>query len=36
MGSSLEALEAMKVIWRGNLEENFILGKEARGVLGRN
>jgi len=36
VGSSLEALEAMKMIWRGNLEENSILGKEARGVLGRN
>jgi len=26
----------MKAIWRGNLEENSILGKEARRVLGRN
>jgi len=34
--SSLEALEVMKVKWRGNLEEKFILGKEARGVLGKN
>jgi len=34
--SSLEALEAMNVKYRGNLEENSILGKEARGVLGRN
>jgi len=34
--SSLEALEAMKVKWRGNLEDKSILGKEARGVLGRN
>jgi len=34
--SSLEALEAMKVKWRGNLEEKSILGKEARGVLRRN
>jgi len=32
----LEALEAMMVNWRGNLEEKYILGKEARGVLGRN
>jgi len=34
--SSLEALEAMKMKWRGNLKEKSILGKEARGVLGRN
>jgi len=34
--SSLEALEVMKVNWKGNLEEKSILGKEARGVLGRN
>jgi len=34
--SSLEALEAMKVKWRGNLEKKSILGKEARGFLGRN
>jgi len=34
--SSLEALEAMKVKWRANLEEKTIIGKEARGVLGRN
>ena len=33
--SSLEALKAMKVKWRGNLEEKSIIGKEARGVLGR-
>jgi len=32
----LEALETMKVKWRENLEERSILGKEARGVLGRN
>jgi len=34
--SSLEALEAMKMKWRGNLEEKSIIGKEARKVLGRN
>jgi len=34
--SSLEALEAMKVKWRGNLEEKSIIGKEAKGVLGKN
>jgi len=36
VGSSLEALDARKVKWRGDLEEKSILGKEARGVLGRN
>jgi len=36
VNSSLEALKAMKVKCRGNLEEKSILGKEARGVLGRN
>jgi len=34
--SSLEAFEAMKVKWRGNLEEKSIIGKEVKGVLGRN
>jgi len=34
--SSLEALDAKKVKWRENLEDRFILGKEAREVLGRN
>jgi len=36
VGSSLEALDAREVKWRGNLEEKSILGKEVRGVLGRN
>jgi len=34
--SNLEAFKVMKVKWRGNLEEKSILGKDARGVLGRN
>jgi len=33
---SLEALEVMKVKWRGNLEDKSSLGKEASRVLGRN